>query len=212
MYELMDRLRVVKMDKIQKIKDIKKKLSENGLYNLPVDILKFATLNGFKICRMDLPSDTTGILLVDDEEPIEGFDTHRLIAINNNLGYEKSRFIVGHEFAHFALHHTAGVQIARRDYSHATEPEEIEADEYAKLILMPIELVLRNICDNKNCIYKKDAIDFISDLCAVTKTKASDMISDMISEKYIKIASDSSLDKVYIEKELSKLMRVIGNG
>ena len=110
------------------------------------------------------------------------------------------------------MHHNAGVQIARRDYSHATEPEEIEADEYAKLILMPIELVLRNICDNKNCFYKKDAIDFISDLCAVTKTKASDMISDMISEKYIVIKDDSSLDKIHIEKSLSELMSVIGNG
>ena len=155
---------------------------------------------------MSLPSDTTGIILVDDQNEISGFGTNRLIVVNDELGYEKSRFIIGHEFAHLVLHKEEGVQLAFRDYSHSTDQKEIEAEEYAKLILMPVELILRSIRDNKYCIYKKEAINYIAEICDVTKTKASDMISDMINDKFIVINEDSSINKEKIKDALDMIV------
>lgn len=152
------------------------------------DLTKFLTKQcDFKIGAQDLDKNTTGILLVDDDEYIPDTETHRLISVNRDLGVDdeyiynlKKRFIVAHEYAHFVLHKNEHTQFAHRDTDKKNTPEEREADYFARCLLMPRKLVsdvleVDGIKEQTLC----DKANMISRLFSVTLTKAKTRIEEL---------------------------------
>lgn len=111
------------------------------------DPIRFlSTRYGFTIqSRTYNDADVTGMLLVDDDEPL--FDnTYRLITINSNVingvdGVKRACFIALHEFGHYILHKKEHRQFAKRDTSCKENTEELEADYFALCMLLPRSLV-----------------------------------------------------------------------
>ncbi len=163
-------------------------ITQNDLGAPGFDLTKFLTKEyDFKIGAQDLDKNTTGILLVDDDEFIPDTDTHRLISVNRDLGVDdeyiynlKKRFIVAHEFAHFVLHKNEHTQFAHRDTDKKNTPEEREADYFARCLLMPRKLVsdildVEGIKEQSLC----DKASMISRLFSVTLTKAKTRIEEL---------------------------------
>lgn len=136
------------MPKIEKqrmleIENITKKLLINtGSEQSPsTDIVSLVKKAGFEVKPQKMDLETTGCLLVDDD------DKKRIIMVNtifknpdneDDVVFKKSRFITAHEYGHFILHKESGQPIyAHRDTCHRTEPIELEADYFARSILMP---------------------------------------------------------------------------
>lgn len=116
------------------------------------DLAKFLSgYEGFKLGMQDLDDDTTGMLLVNDNEYIKGTETNRLIVVNRKIRkrsqdretfIRKRRFIVAHEYGHFILHKKADEKLfAHRDRSKRNSTREEEADYFARCLLMPRALV-----------------------------------------------------------------------
>lgn len=162
-------------------------LSENLL--VPgFDLTKFLTEKyGFIIGVQPLDKNTTGVLLVDDNDYILNTQAHRLISVNMNLGVSdeyvynlKKRFIIAHEFAHYILHKQNAVQFAHRDTDKKETSDEKEADYFARCLLMPkklVESVLRveGIQEQSLC----DKASIVSRLFSVTITKAKLRITEL---------------------------------
>lgn len=160
--------------------------------SLIVDIVQLVKGYHFDVKTSEMDLNTTGCLFVNDLDTIMGTDKNRVIVVNknfknngndDNVVLKKSRFITAHEYGHFVLHKKEGIPIyAHRDSDHRTEPEELEADYFARSILMPFGLFkqyvstikLLNLYDNI-----KDAIPLLSNIFKVTKDKASKRLNDL---------------------------------
>ena len=132
--------------------DIEKKVDNIiSMYSLGIpgfDLAHFLTDKmGFQIGLQNMEDNTTGILLINDEDFIPNTQTHKLIAINAMLQRspdfrQRKRFITAHEYAHYILHKPAGhLQYAHRDTDKKDTAQEREADFFARCLLMPRNLV-----------------------------------------------------------------------
>lgn len=109
-----------------------------------VDIVSMVKKEAFEVKTSEMDIETTGCLLVDNS----GNSNERIIIVNTkfrnpdnekDVVFKKSRFITAHEYGHFKLHSKDGQKIyAHRDTYHRTEPIELEADYFARSILMPL--------------------------------------------------------------------------
>ena len=114
------------------------------------DIISLVKQDGFLVQTSEMDINTTGCLIVNDIEPVMDTDSHRLIVVNktlkndnNDTNYilKKSRFITAHEYGHFKMHKKPNQPIyAHRDTYHRTDPQELEADYFARSILMPYKI------------------------------------------------------------------------
>lgn len=159
---------------------LEKQMTEPGfdLIAKLTDPKTFSDRRPFQIVTQTLDEDTTGILLVDDNNNIPNTNTHKLIAINTLLqssqDYRKRRrFIIAHEYGHYILHKQNDTQYAHRDTRNKNDIIEQEADYFARCLLMPekfINQVLKlNFAQNLDLEGKAD---LISRLFNVTKKKA----------------------------------------
>ena len=110
------------------------------------DLTHFLFQKGFQIVQQELDDDTTGMLFVDDNNFIPGTQSNKLIVINSKLKQkddfiQRRRYISAHEFAHEQLHKKEQVQYAHRDYSKKETQEEMEADYFARCLLMPRKFI-----------------------------------------------------------------------
>ncbi len=130
------------MQRIEEIILNNKELAEPAF-----DIVKFLKeKESFAIASKPMADDTTGMLFVDDEEYILDTDTHKLIVVNSLLKeqpnfVQRRRFIIAHEYAHYVLHKHNTKQYAHRDTSQKESNEEIEADFFARCLLMPQKVI-----------------------------------------------------------------------
>lgn len=161
-----------------------------------IDIVSFVKDNGFVVQKADLPINTTGYLVVNDDDPIdETSNTHRLIVVNNefknpdnekDVRQKKSRFITAHEYGHFILHKRDNKMYAHRDSDKRKTPEELEADYFARSILMPAKpfLSLSHCLDilienpNNTDIHSKK-VEFLSSYFNVTRNKVIKRLGDI---------------------------------
>lgn len=149
-----------------------------------VDIASIVKKDGFIVKPQEMDIETTGCLFVEEQE---NKDSSRLILVNTyfkNLDndedviFKKSRFITAHEYGHFVLHHSIR---AHRDTYHRTEPLELEADYFARSILMPLKYfkncykILQDFSNND----KDYIINILSKLFRVTKNKVGKRINDL---------------------------------
>lgn len=149
------------------------------------DIVKFLKeTENFAIASQPMVDDTTGILIVNDEEYISDTNTNRLIIINSLLQekdnfIQRRRFIIAHEYGHFILHKKDIRQFAHRDTSKKDNYIEKEADFFARSLLMPrnflqalldVEFVKELSFDGK--------VALVSRMFNVTKKKAEQRLKE----------------------------------
>lgn len=165
----------------QIINDLSNKHKE---FTIPAfDIIKLLKeKEGFAIGTKVMTDDTTGMLIVDDENWIEDAQTHRLIVVNALLQEQKDfiqrrRFIIAHEYAHFILHKKETKQFAHRDTSRKLSEEEKEADYFARCLLMP-ETALRSLLN----------LDFVKGLSFTTKI--------MLVSRFFNVTQNKAIQRV----------------
>lgn len=153
-----------------------------------VDIVSLVEKDGFEVEPNEMDIETTGCLLVNDDEKRR----KRLILVNTtfknpdgetDVVFKKSRFITAHEYGHFILHKKEGEPIyAHRDTYHRTEPIELEADYFARSILMPLSQ-FKIYYEILNQMGKNDVdftIGILSKLFKVTKNKVKKRVEDLL--------------------------------
>lgn len=122
-------------------------IEKHSLYFPAFDLAKFLTeTEGFLVGEQAMEDGTTGLLLVNDQQPIPKTNTHKLITTNLSLRSEENykarrRYIAAHEYGHFILHKQDSQLFAHRDVAHQDSQQEREADYFARCLLMPRKLV-----------------------------------------------------------------------
>lgn len=146
-----------------------------------VDIVSLVKKDGFIVEPKNMDSETTGMLFVHPKN-------ERFIFVNtsfknpdneSDVVFKKSRFITAHEYGHFILHKDL---FAHRDTYHRTELKELEADYFARSILMPLtqfkmhyELLIQMSNNDKTFI-----VDLLSRIYKVTKQKINKRLEDIL--------------------------------
>ena len=171
---------------LERIQDLTESiLIEKGDITIPIDIIKLVTLDGFSVFSMPLQKiegedKTTGILMVNDNDNILKLDTNKVIILEESLELKRRRFVTAHEYGHFKLHKKIETSefitknTPRRNANTLTEDKsEIEADTFARCILMP-KIFVKNTIDplydsDKN---KDTMIKIISEKFNVSLNKA----------------------------------------
>lgn len=185
-----DKMLNIEKSRMLEIEDIVSKiLSGINFSNSPyVDIVSLVEKDGFDVETSEMDIETTGCLLVSDEPK----NRKRLILVNTNFKnpknepdvvFKKSRFITAHEYGHFILHKEDGQPIyAHRDTYHRTEPIELEADYFARSVLMPLDQfksyykILNRLGEND----EKFTIEMLSKLFKVTRNKVQKRVEDLL--------------------------------
>ena len=127
-----------------------------------VDVFKLAEHLGFKVIEIDHDSlvegkEVEGIMIIDKAE-IGNTGSKKIICINSTLSSEEKRFAIAHEIGHYIYHHfnestpTFEVRFKtnkkyNKNYrdNYTQDKPENEADFFAASILMPQNLVEREI-------------------------------------------------------------------
>lgn len=164
-------------------------ISEYGLNKPGFNLIGFLTRQqGFKVGMQDLDNDTTGLLLVNEKEPITNTGTNRLIVLNSSLEqdpeyFQKRRFITAHEYGHYILHKETNEIYAHRDTTARNAPQEKEADYFARCLLMPKKLMndVYNLWDLKNAS-ADEKVTTIADSFNVSRKKAKLRLTEVFGE------------------------------
>jgi len=118
-------------------------LMKNQIENTPtIDITALVKKDGFTVNTEEMDINTTGMLFADNDRKIITVNTvFRNPDKEDDVIFKKSRFITAHEYGHFILHKKQlGTPIyAHRDTYTRTSPLELEADYFARSILMPLD-------------------------------------------------------------------------
>lgn len=121
-------------------------LTELHIKTAPVDIKEIAKQKGATIKPYDLGEKISGMLLVKGSDGI--------ISYNPTESQVRQRFTIAHELGHFLLHKKTQdifvdkqFQVHFRDENSTTgqDIQELEANAFAAAILMPKELLMREI-------------------------------------------------------------------
>lgn len=152
-----------------------------------VDIVSLVKKDGFNVEPKDMDIDTTGCLLVNNDEA----NKERIIMVNTkfknpdneeDVVFKKSRFITAHEYGHFILHKEDGHLIyAHRDTDHREDDIELEADYFARSLLMPLDNFKMyynaiNEIGNGDEVF---TVTVLSRLFKVTKNKVKKRVEDI---------------------------------
>ena len=150
-----------------------------------LDVVRFVKKAGFKVLIEDMDIDTTGLLLVNDDDKTKIIVVNEKFKNPNNesdIVVKKSRFITAHEYGHYILHKKEGEPIyAHRDTYHSTEEKELEADYFARSLLMPIK-TFDLFYQTANEIGNNDenfTVEILSRAFGVTKSKVKKRIGDL---------------------------------
>ncbi|OGO89015.1 MAG: hypothetical protein A2Y17_05815 [Clostridiales bacterium GWF2_38_85] len=114
-------------------------LKETNLYSIPIEVVAIANYYGFKVYEISMDDKESGLLVVD-KKTIPGFRSNRIIIVNSNHSAERKRFTIAHELGHYFLSENKEVCIAHKD-SGDYSPEERDANYFASVLLMPVEMI-----------------------------------------------------------------------
>ncbi len=64
-------------------------------FDAPINIIEIAEKLGFAILNLELPKDTSGVILVDEK--------NKFIGVRNTYPLTRNRFTVAHELGHYFL-------------------------------------------------------------------------------------------------------------
>ena len=175
---------MTRREEIENIVD--QKIQENDLGKPSFDLIKFLKdKEGYEIVLQNMDDDTTGLIIINDKEKIEGTEFNKLIAINSSLQndpnyIQRRRFIVAHEYAHSQLHKRDSVLFAHRDTQKRETEAEQEADFFARCLLMPRNLV-NEVLGSEEAKQLSDSgkIAYISKIFNVTEKKARQRLKEI---------------------------------
>ena len=185
-----DRMSKIKRERMSEIeKIVADLLKDNDFEKSPyVDIVSLVKKDGFEVEPEEMDMETTGCLLVSDDKKSK----KRLIVVNTNFKnpenesdvvFKKSRFITAHEDGHFILHRKQDEPLyAHRDTYHRTEPIELEADYFARSILMPLDQ-FKIFCELLQQLGEDDdqfSIEMLSKVFKVTRNKVKKRMDDLV--------------------------------
>lgn len=154
-----------------------------------VDIVKLVEENGVEVMTAKMELDTTGRLIIDNANGIET----PIIIVNtmftnpeneDDVVFKKSRFVTAHEFGHYILHNQGNHQRVseKRSSIHITELRELEAEYFARSILMPLD-IFGGIYKMLIKLFGNDKEDLIigtlSKMFKVTRNKIKERINDL---------------------------------
>lgn len=189
----------ISLEKKREIEEVVNKiLDENNIgreakeSSLIVDIVRLVKSHDFAVQSADMDIDTTGCLMVNEHGRVLDSKKNKLILVNANFTNEnhdenvvlkKSRFITAHEYGHYVLHKEEKEPFyAHRDSRHRTEPMELEADYFARSILMPLDVFKKYVTALKNLKIFDDhelAVSVLSTIFKVTKNKVQKRLNDI---------------------------------
>lgn len=117
-------------------------LAQNGYSfgeDTSVDIVELARKLGFVVGIAELPDNEDGFLAIQplDPEKRDGEGGGKIIGVNVSRPIDLKRFIIAHEFAHWALHYQEGKVFLHRENKKGKSIEENDADYFAAALLMP---------------------------------------------------------------------------
>lgn len=117
-------------------------LKRTGFDQLPIAVDEVAKALGAKITYKPFDGDVSGMLYRSDDSP-------PVIGVNSTHPPTRQRFSIAHEVGHLVMHKGTPVFIdrfARVNWrAGASSAEEVEANAFAAELLMPRELVAREV-------------------------------------------------------------------
>jgi Zn-dependent peptidase ImmA (M78 family) len=116
-----------------------------GNKSLPIPIETIVANHGIKLLSYDLGEGISGVLIIEQGEATIGY--------NKNEHRVRNRFTIAHEFGHYMLHKEKDlfvdkdfkVMFRANPSNDINEKHEKEANEFAASILMPEDLLRREI-------------------------------------------------------------------
>ena len=147
-------------------------LKSFDLFETPVDVIKVADNLGIDIIFDSLDSDVSGALIFDENHPT--------ICINEDQHSVRQRFTIAHEIGHFELHKDSeelfidlkqNLSVVLRSNNYVTKSERImeyQANRFAASLLMPIELLFKEIDDKEIDIDDEDQLQELAELFEVS--------------------------------------------
>ncbi len=174
-------------EKIEIEKKVKPLIKKMDFQKLPyVDIVSIVKDAKFNVEARDMDIETTGCLIINNSN--EGNEKGS-IWVNTrfrnpdgevDVVFKKSRFITAHEYGHYVLHGDH-ITSAHRDTYHRTEPMELEADYFARSILMPLNYFRScyKLLDEFERNDKEFVVRALSRFFRVTKNKVRLRIKDI---------------------------------
>lgn len=143
-------------------------LAQYNLYSIPVNVLALASKLGIRVFEEALPEDISGILDLRNMP---------IIMVNQDHVRHRQRFSIAHEIGHFVLHRPRGIHVDKRTYyrnsksAEGLDDIEIEANRFAAELLMPADLVIREIENYSDLIDSNDdVISVLADSFEVSAT------------------------------------------
>jgi Zn-dependent peptidase ImmA (M78 family) len=117
-------------------------LNRHGMMSVPIPVETIAKLEKIEVIRVSAGWNESGFLMREK-------DSHPVIGINRKNSARRQRFTIAHELGHWQLHkgkplivdHSVMINKRNDVSSQATEPEEIQANQFAAALLMPEALV-----------------------------------------------------------------------
>lgn len=128
-------------------------LREAGVHALPVPIEAIARRLGVDLTYEAYEGDVSGM--------IYRYDDHAVIGVNSSHAPTRQRFTVAHEIGHYVMHAGQPMFVdrfaTRVNWRNGdSNKEEIEANQFAAELLMPRELVTREV---ERALTKRRTID-----------------------------------------------------
>lgn len=150
--------------------------------NIARGLLKKAEINHFPILLKDVAKHVEG-LHIDGKELQDGisgmqatYKGRSFVRYNSSHPVKRNRFTVAHELGHHLLGHTSGCGRG----TNSSSPQEVEANQFAAELLMPLQLLKESI-NNNNTVSK------LARLCWVSNEAMSNRV--METGLYKKLAS-----------------------
>ena len=150
---------------------VDKILNETYLLSTPVEVVNIANFYGFTVYEMNMDSDVSGLIMVDDKD-IEGFDTIKLIVINKKHPATRQRFTIAHELGHYFLENRPKKCFSHRDDAGRYDKKERDANRFASALLMPEDSVKREFAEISSSYTTSAVISIIASKFNVSSSAA----------------------------------------
>lgn len=145
-------------------------LRQAHVRSVPVPVERVATLLGAKIYYEPFDGQISGLMRRRGKG-------HTIIGINSSHPASRQRFSIAHELGHVVLHRDEQfhvdekppIRFRNQESSLATNSDEIEANQFASELLMPKNLVMREIDKLPDDMDPEDAIRLLADRFQVSE-------------------------------------------
>lgn len=118
-------------------------LTETDLLSIPVDVYKIAQYKGFSLFQHQLDHGVSGLIVANDKV-IRGFNSKKVMVVNESDSPLRKRFTIAHELGHYVLAGSPEQCYAHRDVGDYGQ-EERDANRFASALLMPKEDIMKEV-------------------------------------------------------------------